>query len=401
MSITSITKHKLDVHLKTTKNKAVLGCKKISGFGVITLTNGGAYRIRYTNAEGKRKVHHIGSTQVLTPQQAGQIAVNIKTDIAKGKYPDVVKAEIKIEAKAKTKLLKKTCGEYFHNIYKPYKDEYGVRGDETLANIEREFGHLFDRPISSLNINDVNAWYESKRPKGLARATLINYYGGFKAMLNHATTAYKSVKPYIDVNPLASVLLPDLTNVEADAEAERERKTEVKRVLFTDEDKQAIKRGLDLYKQTIIAQRRLSIRHGKKHLKPLDGMTYPHWFFAFCDIARLTGMRMGDIYHLKWENIETNLSGAKTLIFKPRKTKYKSGKQYKPSTTVKFPVHGELLKVFETYSSETSNSTGYLFLSPRTNRPLDRKAHLKHWAHVKKNGELREEIEFYSFVTIF
>jgi integrase len=393
MSITSITKHKRDEFFKTAENRKTLFCEKISGFYLLKLSASKAsWRLRYTAADKKRKTYTIGSYSLL-PQKAAEIAQQLKTEINNGIYPDVTKAVNRKNAVTEITELEKTIGVYFYQVYTPFKVDYSPSGNETLKIIKNHFGHLFSRPILAVSNLDIINWYKEKLNQKLTRATLIRSYGAFKAMLNHACSAQDGNNPFIEHNPLEKVKLPTMTLAQKEEQDKGEQEQRKKRVMFSDEQKKSIQKGLYFYKQAIKEQRKNSIQRGKKYLPEIDDLTYPHWFFAYTDIARLTGMRMGDIYKLDWSNLEHNrFNNSTTLIFTPSKTNHKAG------IIVKFPVTGELLEVFNTLCREQGDpTTGLILKSPKTGRAISSGSHDDHWDAVKKLGMVTPELQFTSF----
>ena len=105
-------------------------------------------------------------------------------------------------------------------------------------------------------------------------------------------------------------------------------------------------------------------------------------------------MRPSDIYALKWDNLVFNqFNNQTTLTFTPSKTK-----KAENSRKVKFPVTGELKFVFDNWAAQQEQAkSGLIFKSERTNKTLERKAHLRHWKQVKALGGMLEGLDFYSF----
>ena len=249
--------------------------------------------------------------------------------------------------------------------------------------------------MDKLNSADILQWYNKRKGKGIKRSTLVRDFGAFKAMLNFATQPLKGVnEPILKVNPIKSFTLPALTIKEQDELEAHNEKLSHQRDIFSNEVKQKISTGLQLYSDNLKKKRRSSIAHGKSHLVNLDNLTYPHWFIPFCHIARLTGMRPSDIYALKWENLLFNqFNDQTTLIFTPSKTK-----KAENSRKIKFPVTGELKHVFDSWAAQQAQvKKGLIFKSERTNKSLERKAHLRHWKQVKALGGVPEGLDFYSF----
>ena len=396
--LTSITQAKLSVFKKEADPRQQLGCDKISGFFYIKLSSGGAWRLRYTDLLGKRRTATIADANI-KPSQAAAEAISWKAKLREGidplSYKEALAQQQREAEQLKAANVYITVGAFYESIYTPHKLDNYRYGAGTLKVIKHNFEHLFNRDMDKLNSADILQWYNKRKGKGIKRSTLVRDFGAFKAMLNFATQPLKGVnEPILKVNPIKSFTLPALTIKEQDELEAHNEKLSHQRDIFSQEVKQQIHTGLALYSEKLKRQRRSSIAHGKSHLINLDNLTYPHWFIPFCHIARLTGMRPSDIYALKWENLLFNqFNDQTTLIFTPSKTK-----KAENSRKIKFPVTGELKHVFDSWAAQQEQAKkGLIFKSERTNKSLERKAHLRHWKQVKALGGVPESLDFYSF----
>lgn len=391
---TSLTAHSVSKFANSADVNDQLGCKNIQGFHVKKLTTGTSYRLRYRDNAGKRRTIKIGDFPAMKPVQAANKAMKWiidGTDPLEEKRRIAREIREKAQEKARQQYLR--LGNYFE-IYKVVIAD----SPDVLRKIEVEFGHLFDRDMDKITSLDITSWYNKRRKQGLKRTTLIGYFGAFKAMLNYAAGSKKGEHndaPILSINPLHNYTLPKPTKVERQQALAQNDEMLTKRDIFSDDVRVGIANGLAAYAENIRKQRRSSRQHGKSYLPDLDNDTYPHWFIPFVEIARLTGMRPGDIYALKWQNIHKNdLQRTQTLVFVPQKTQHKGDNPI----TVKFPVPKELKNVLDTWSEQQGNpTTGLLFKSTRTGRELERKSHLRHWNHIKQLGGLPKELQFYSF----
>ena len=376
------------------KERAQLGCDKISGFFYLYTSTGGAWRLRYTDLTGKRRTATIAEPEGdvdMNPAQAADKALEWKQKIKEGIDPLRFKQQKADEQRAddeRRKLAKfQKVGYFFSEIYTPYKLEHSRYGKGTLAIIKANFSHLFDRDMASLLKEDVKAWQKSRRKAGIKHETLIRDYGAFKAMLNYAVK-----ENYLLSNPWREVSLDPKT--ESERELDRENEDNLKRDMLSDDERQKIAGGLLLFAERVRRQRRSSIAHGKKDLPSFDDIEYPHWFIPFCHIARLTGFRPSDILSLKWSDIVIDLkTKCRVLSVTPNKTRHHAN-----PAQIKFPIVGELSDVLAKLRGQQGNpSTGLMFKSDRTGKQLERKAYLAHWLTVKELAGVRTDIDFYTF----
>lgn len=394
--LTSITQAKLAQFKKDAieqgSKRSQLGCEKIPGFFYLQINSGGAWRLRYTDLTGKRRTATIadGNTK---PAVAAQIAVDWRQKLRDGIDPLGFKQqkadELRQEEQRRKAAVYQNVGVFFEKIYTPYKLAHARYGKGTLQIIKRCFSHLFDRDVASLTKADVKAWQIARREQGIRRETLVRDYGAFKAMLNYAVK-----EDYLAFNPLKDVTLEKKTEAERDADRNHEEAMNLKRDLLTIEERIRISQGLELFAERIRAQRRNSILHGKKHLPDLDSVTYPHWFIPFCHIARLTGLRPGDIFSLRWSDIQTDFqSRGSVILITPNKIRH-----HENPAQIKFPVTGELTVILAKLREQQGNpQSGLLFQSDRTTNTMDRKSYRNHWKIVKELAGVRPDIDFYSF----
>ena len=391
---TSITTAAAKKFTDQARSSQELHCKNITGFHLRKNANGASWRLSYQDAAKKRRRVTIGAYPAMKPQQAAEIALEWRAGLIKGETDPLAKREA-LAAQGRIQS-QKLAGRYFELYQQHLLDNY--RSGHEVANKIKNFDFLFDREMDKITPHDIDRWYYSKTKTGLKRQTLTGYLGAFKAMLNFAAGTKKGDQnnsPVIDFNPLRDYSLPRPTTAERESMEAHDKKLQAKRDIFSEQVKNAILAGLDGYADHLRAQRRSSRKHGKPHLADLDAVAYPHWFIPFTHIARLTGMRPGDIRSLEWSQLSHNrFSGRTTLEFTPQKTKDKGEKPVK----IRFPVDGELLDVLNKWRKQNgSPDKGFVFQSERTGKQIERKAYLKHWPHVIDIGRLPADLDFYSF----
>ncbi|SDB02744.1 Site-specific recombinase XerD [Pseudidiomarina indica] len=398
---TSISTTAANQFAKTASERQQLSCKVIKGFHLLRLKCVSSWRYRYTDAAGKRKTLTIGEYPALKPQEAAQIALEWRVGITKGEADPIAKRQaIAAQKRAQEQLQAQRenlkLGRFFEHYSKVLKDSPDVLGKISLA-----FSFLFERDMDMITPHDIDKWYQEKREAGLKRSTLVGYFGALKAMLNYAAGTKKGQsnhEPVLTVNPLAGYTLPQLTKEERKALRQEDNKMMAMRDIFSPEVKAAILKGLDSYAEELRAKRRRSLRLAKnQHLPSLDDVAFPHWFIPFTQIAMMTGMRPGDIYALRWENLDHNpFNGKYTLIYTPKKTEHKGDDPIK--VIFNLGTQHPLIDTLTTWRKQQGNpKTGLIFPSERVSGEMDRKAHLKHWKHVKELGGVPDGLQFYSF----
>jgi integrase len=240
--------------------------------------------------------------------------------------------------------------------------------------------------MTTINKADIDEWQREVEGKGRTYTTVKRTVGALKTLLRHAVH-----NGIIDDDPLAKhkLLEPKLS----DQEREKSDSKKSERRLLTHDEVAAIRKGLDMFAEEIRCQRRNSRKHGKPHLPDLDLVKYPHWFIPFCLLALHTGLRPGDLYTLKWD--ELNLTfGRLTKVCE--KTAHAARRQRKP-TVVDLKLNDTIKAVMGNWHSDIGKPTsGLVFPSPVTGLTMDTQAHRKPWKRVKELGGLPGTLTFYS-----
>jgi integrase len=402
----SITVAQLDKFRRTAADREQLGCSMNPGLFAIKLKTGISWRYRYRDTDGNRVVDTIadGGTK---PEQAAELAGAIREQLRVGTSPRLEKIkreqeQAELRAKAQAGEFQ-TLGAFLAEIYLPHlnkragvsKAELRTKSHPTTQIIKSNFAHLFDHNMSAITPAHVRKW-ETERTD-IKRPTKMRALAALKGLLSYAAGKKHgdpNHEPVIDASPLQGVTLSPETAAEREAEAIANEGQENTRQLLTADDIAKVRNGLALFGQKIQRQRESSRIHGKPHLPSLLAAKYPHWFIPFCEIARLTGMRPGDIARLRWTNIVTmaRIKGD-ALKFKPHKTLHHAN-----PIEVTFPITGELAQVLADWRKQNGNpKTGLMFRSGRVETHMDKNAYQRHWTKVKKLGELPAELQFYSF----
>jgi integrase len=394
MAHSKITVNKLNSFLKTAEDRQQLH-SPIAGLYFIKLKNGGAWRLRYTDSDGKRRSPTIAD-HTIKPAEVESIANDWKAQIRQGNDPLAAKQQNKQQRAAKQHL---NTGKFFKDIYTPALIKHsGIKSAKNNCGIiERDFAHLLDRDMDTLTAQDVRAWENKRKADGASRGLLQRNYAAFKAMLNYAAGKkrnHSNDHPILIVNPLSDISLQQISHTERQIQNEREEELQQERDLIPQKTMASLINGLELFDKQVREKRHSSRLHGKSYLTDLDDVAYAHWFVPFMHIARLTGMRPGDILTLKWQYIQTSIkTRSKLLTFKPNKTKHHDN-----AATVTIPLTGELNIVFSKWSKQQGEPTsGLIFESKISGEAMDQKAYQRHWREVKRLGGVDKDLHFYSF----
>jgi len=377
---TGITVKQFEDFKRTAKDRQSLGHPNVKGFFFQKLGNSGAWRLRYTY-NGKRTTQTIADENV-KPADAEKLALEWRVNLSKGENPAATR-----EAPAQS-LNTKDFFEHYTKHLKATSDS----GKNTADIIKHNFKHLFKKDMTAITEHDMYAW-EAKRKDKVSRATLLRALGAFKGMLSFAA-GEKNGDPspkLIPENPIKNFKLSRESQSQKEKRA-TQTELNLERDLLSPEDRAKLLAALSAYGEKQRKQRANSRAHGKAHLADLDAAPYPHWFVPFAHIARLTGMRPGDIRRLKWENITTDKrSGQTVLSFVPSKTAH-----HDDPIRVNFPIKDELQQVLDDWKASSADK-GFLFPSPVTGKEMDKKAYQRHWKAVKELAKINPEVDFYHY----
>lgn len=389
ISDTSITDTLARLFIKASSDRAVQTCKKITGFQLIKVGQGGSWRYRYTDATGRRRVITVGNYPTMKADEAARKAMewrNQKADplAETSKRRTAARAAIQISAS-------RTLRAYLNGIYTQHQSRKKNGGRGTLDMIQGNFSDLLDRDMATISAADIKVWQSRREKEGLAHVTLQRAYGALRTLLRHAV-----VEQILDSNPIAGVSLSAPTAAEksrslsADARAHRR--------MLTPEELARISNGLTLLAEELRRQRRSSRKHGRAYLLDLDLVSYPHWFIPFFQLALHTGMRPGDLYSLTWQ--ELNLT-FRRLVKIPEKTIH-----HKNPPKLDLPLNDDIYNVMALWHTQQGDPTeGLVFPSTATDeastdqvhgKPLGKQAHGKAWTRVLKLGGVDPDLHFYS-----
>ncbi|ALS99319.1 site-specific integrase [Lacimicrobium alkaliphilum] len=235
---------------------------------------------------GKQVNYKLGIHGEVTPAQARDLAKAKAGEVANG--IDVQAA--KKQARKQTQLAKLTrLGTFLDEKYLPWLETRNSKtAERTVKTIKAGFPDLLGKQLSAINAWTIEKWRNEKRKTGVKPATINSYVNPLKGAMSRAVewglieshdlnkvkalrTDNKVVR-YLDKVEEAS-LLDTLRKRDARIKAERENGN-----LFRQQ------RGYPLLPE-------LRDKHFADHLEPI------------VLLAMNTGMRRGELFSLRWENV--------------------------------------------------------------------------------------------------
>jgi len=388
VSPTSITTAVADRFLKSAKERDTLTCKNIKGFMLIKLGQGGAWRWRYTDEAGKRRVATIGSYAEFMPFQAADRVIEWRISGADPlRNKDLNRRSLQAENRA---AEHRTLRNYLKDYYLPHM-ERSWKPENVKINYGRiagQFAVLLDRDMQTIDKADIDSWQRGAESKGLTYATIRRCYGALKTLLRRAVKDEILHADPLDKHKLLEPSRKDQARIQADpGKADRR--------MLTHNEIQGVLNGLEAFGELLRDQRRNSRSHGKPELSDLDKVPLEcvNWFIPFTHLALHTGLRPGDLYSLRWEELNIRF-GRLTKVCE--KTSHAIRRDKKPAV-VDMSLNATIKSVMSKWHAHQGKpDSGLVFPSPRTGKQLNLTAHKGPWKQVKELGELQSGLNFYA-----
>ena len=340
---------------------------EIKGFLLkVSPTGGMVYYLDYRNRDGGRQSYKIGRAGNLTPIQARDIASQLAADVIHGKDIQLEKKHNK-QQHQQNKL--KTLRAFIENKYKQWVIVEKKWGEGTVNRICLNFSWLLDRPMCEIDVNTIENWRAERAKKDKTGKELKDKKKSAStinrdiASLRSALTKAVEWK-IIDKHPLAG-LKPLKTDDNAKI-----------RYLSSDEESR-LRSALDERQRKLVNQRvsANTWRKERRHpLKPdLSKVTYPDHLKPMFLLSINTGIRQGELFKLRWENVDF----ANRLLTI-------AGSTAKTQKTRHIPLNEEAYTVLTEWKKQESKSV--LVFTGKNNEPFNNVK--KSWANLLKSAQL-------------
>ncbi|MEA3404825.1 MAG: site-specific integrase, partial [Pseudomonadota bacterium] len=351
-------------------SKSELSLGGIAGFNAKRNKHGATFRIRYYDGAGKRRFYKIGSYPAVTLQQA-------RLEARKRSGEKELGADIQAERTERKRQATNTLGVYLDDIYSVTALQKAYGRYEINA-IKKHFSEYLDRPLNSFSARDVTQWQAKMVKSRLSVSTIKKQYTALKTVLNHSIK-----RGFMEANPLQQVKLDPMRDSIEHIEARKEKRT-----YLSKEQINALFQGLNLYENERRKERSNSIKHGKKHLQPFEGLTYTSHVVPMIELMFHTGLRTGDIITLKWTDVNMDFGTLSKIL---NKTRHKN-----PDPTT-LPLSTEALNTLKKWNIQNRHArSGYVFINPQTGTCFDKDCLRKQWVRIKDLSGLPTELDMYT-----
>ncbi|MDR1019277.1 MAG: site-specific integrase [Synergistaceae bacterium] len=312
--------------------------------------SGKVWYVAYQDERGKYQSHKIGPADSLAVAQAREMARDFISRLRKGENPQKKKRPAKL-----------SLGAFLTNDYERWALTERKSGEQTLYLLRLAFKPFLNKPIRDLNIRTMEKWRQDKMSSGTKAATCNRRLTALKAALNWGVK-----RDLIESNPL--IKLDKLKELDSDAKVRYLADDERKRLYAALDSREKRMRGGRM------SHNEWSLERGYK-LMPALGGGYADHLKPMVLISLNTGMRQGNLFALKWGDIDFE---SRTIIL--RAAASKAGKtSHIPMNSV---TQGALVSWRD--QSGDAGKDALVFPSPRTGGMLNNVK--KAWAGVLKEA---------------
>ncbi len=314
----------------------------------------------YRASDGRRQRSRIGSYPTVTVPFAREKAERLAAEIVLGANPQQVK---KAERDRRLRAKHETLEGFIAHKYKDWALSHQRRGQETLNLLRRSFLPLYPKYLKDVTAWDIQKWRTEKSKAGLAPSTINRAVTTLKAVLNKALEW-----GVIEINPLQTI---------------KPLKLDSKGIVrfLSDKEEARLRVALDERQREMVDSRKSG--NAWRKTRGRDGL--PELNSQFVDylkplvlLAANTGLRRGELFSLKWENISFE-----------RKNLVVIGNTAKSGHTRHVPLNSEAVALLLGWRDSVCSE--YVFPSPVTNRKLE--TIKKAWTQLR----LRAGVENFRF----
>lgn len=314
---------------------------------------------RYRLNGGSQRRLRLGSFPGLPAEKARKLAVAATADVFRGIDVQARREEAKAEAiRKRASTLRAFIGE----IYEPWAGKHLSTSKFQIKRIRSDFESWLDRSMEALDTALIDTWRAERLAAGNQPVTINRNLQRLHALMSKAIEWKVMDRHPFAVKPLET----DRTGRVRYLEEEEEE--QLRHALVARED--ALRRERDRFNQWRVA------RH--KPMLPRRDETYVDHLRPIVLLALNTGMRRGELFHLRWTDV--NLKTCWLTV---------GGRTSKNKQTRRLPLNREALVVLDSWRMQSATNTASPYVFPgEGDRPLT--TITKSWRSVSKAARLRD-----------
>jgi integrase len=332
---------------------------EMKGFFVSVLPGGTkTYMVHYRH-EGLGRDYKIGRATELTADKARTLALQALAKVSTGVD---IQADKK-QAKRKQEQAKVAVLETFiEKRYGPWALLHKKSAHESLRVLNRDFKPLLRKPMEQISKWDMQKWQQKQLKAGGVPQTINRKVAILKGVLTRAVEW--DVLPY---SPLTGLKPLPTTDSSRNRFLSEQEEKQLRKIL--------VKREFRLRNDRDSGNRWRAARH-KALLPDLKQYTFADHIRPMVLLAMTTGMRRGEIFHLRWDDVDLE-KGEITLPAEITKSK--------KSRT--FFLADEPLWILTQWKKQVGSSE-FVFTNPETDLPFDNIN--KAWRAVRDEAQLTD-----------
>jgi site-specific recombinase XerD len=320
---------------------------------------GCAFVVRFRSPTGKRKDITLGKYGVMSLEQAKNKALLIASEGIDKKDPLEERRKRRVEL---ARIESSTVESFFHGYYTDYQ-ESKKDGQGSLLRIKKHFYYWFNKPMSEITPSDVDVWFRRAKKQGTRFSTIKRNYVAFKALLNLAVK-----ENIIKANPIIDKHLNKPFEENNDEIKEKRRFLQQEEIL-------GLLKGVELRNSELMKDAEVI-----------------HWMKPFFMVLLTTGFRSGDVYGLKWNEVDLQFSHSITKVIEKTSEKHTEARS--------FPISNELENVLTQWKKQSKGKgRGLVFPSPsklNEGGRMSTEAFALHWKRIKELGGVDSKLHIYA-----
>lgn len=307
---------------------------EIRGFHARIHASGNIHYYLYYKTHGREGNFKIGSHGQLTPSEAREIAKVKSGELARG--IDIQKTRLD-ERQETERQRANQLGKYLVEHYKPWLEARNAKtADRIIQTIQSGFPDFLKTPLSEITARKVEQWRNQKVKAQMGKATVNHYVNSLKGAMSRAVEwdlipshDLKKVKTLKVESTRLRYLSPDEEESLLSTLRERDERLKTAR-----DQANEFRRVRNYPTQPDLREQEYS-----DHLEPI------------VLLAMNTGMRRGEIFQLKWSNIDFysktltveagNAKSGKSRIIPLNDTAFHVLENWKPISQSQYVFHGK------------------------------------------------------------
>lgn len=307
---------------------------EIRGFHARIHASGNIHYYLYYKTHGREGNFKIGSHGQLTPSEAREIAKVKSGELARG--IDIQKSRLD-ERQETERQRANQLGKYLVEHYKPWLEARNAKtADRIIQTIQSGFADFLKTPLSEITARKVEQWRNQKVKAQMGKATVNHYVNSLKGAMSRAVEwdlipnhDLKKVKTLKVESTRLRYLSPDEEESLLSTLRERDERLKTAR-----DQANEFRRVRNYTTQPDLREQEYS-----DHLEPI------------VLLAMNTGMRRGEIFQLKWSNIDFysktltveagNAKSGKSRIIPLNDTAFYVLENWKPISQSQYVFHGK------------------------------------------------------------